>query len=201
MYNKGNGIMDKLLKDNCPNINKGGKLSVGNYIRYHEAETLFKIYPTLQVILKSLEVDLQNLKANSNIDDEIYTQAIGNHEGNSLPPIGSISDKTGNIAIRLRHNLYLDRKKLTKDINELSAVIDKLNYAITSMKTVQRLVLETYYWSEQNTWKQVIDVLNKEGYFMSRSKAVKVRSSAINYIVTVSKVTTEQYQFVMGLVE
>jgi hypothetical protein len=174
-------------------------MSVSNYIRYHEAERLFKLYPILQNILKSLQVDLQNVKIE--IDDEIYTQVVGNHDGSSLPPVGTISDKTANLAIRYRRNSGIEKHNRRVEINELSAVIDKLNCAITGMRTVQRLVLETYYWSEQNTWKQVVEVLNKNNYFMSKSKAAKIRNSGIEYIMTVSKITSEQYQFVMGLVE
>lgn len=172
---------------------------MSNYIRYHEAERLFKVYPTLKNILKCLQADLSHLK--SNIDDEIYTQVVGNRKDGSLPPAGAISDKTGEIAVRYKQNFYFERTKLRQDINQLSTVIDKLNYAITGMRAVQRLVLETYYWTEQNTWKQVIEVLNKHNYYMSESKAKRVRNSGINYIVTVSKITIEQYQFVMGLVE
>lgn len=173
-------------------------MSVSNYIRYHEAEDLVKIYPDLEVIINSLQADLCSLQ--NSIDDEIYTKTIGNRICDSVPPTGSISDKTGNLAIRYKQNLYNDSMQLKQDINTLSTVINKLNYAITGMKTVQRLVLETYYWTEQNTWKEVVEVLKDKQIYMSESKAKRTRNSAIGYIATVSKVTIEQYQFVMGLV-
>lgn len=174
-------------------------MSVSNYIRYHEAERLFKLYPILKTMQKNLQVNLENIEKNASIDDDIYSEAIGNRDGNSLPPTGSVSDKTGNLAIRYRRNLHLDAMKITQDIITLSAVIDQLAYTVTSMRDVQKLVLETYYWSEQNTWKQVMEVLNKAGHFMSKSKVVKLRNKGIEYIVTVSKITLEQYAAVMKI--
>lgn len=173
---------------------------MGEYIRYHEAERLFKIYPSLQVILKSLQADLDNI-SDPDKDDDIYSECMGNRNNGGLPHSGAISDTTSNVALRYRNTNRAEKTSLMQDINNLATVIDKLNYAITGMRTVQRLVLETYYWSEQNTWKQVVEVLKNEGHFMSQSKAIKIRNRGIQYIVTVSKITIKQYQFVMGMVE
>ncbi|MCX7773371.1 MAG: hypothetical protein N2376_09700 [Clostridia bacterium] len=172
---------------------------MGDFIRYHEAEKLFELLPTLQIVLKNLHTDLSSLKGN--IHDAIYSQVVGNHQGGSMPPTGSISDKTGNVAIRYRREAYLERTQIIADINELSTVIDKINFALSGMRSVQRLVLETYYWSENNTWKQVLEVLRQNSYFMSKSKATSIRNSAIEYIVSVARITYGQYTHVLDLIK
>ena len=169
-------------------------MSVSDYIRYHEAEKLFKLYPTLQIVLKSLQADLNNK------DEIIYSKVVGNRNMDSMPPGGSISDKTGNLAVAIENNP--ERAKIIQDVCELSTVIDKLTYAITSIKRVQKIILETYYWSEEEaTWKQVIEELTKNNLFMSISKAKKIRKSGIEYIAMVSKITIEQYNFVVDLLK
>lgn len=173
---------------------------MGDYIRYHEAEKLFKIYPTLQVIQKTLQTELSNI-CNADKDEEIYSECMGNRNGDGMPHSGAISDTTASVALRYKTANRREKIELRKEINDLGVVIEKLTCAITSMRYVQRLILETYYWTDQNTWKEVVEALKEKNIYMSESKAKRTRSCAIGYIATVSKVAIGQYQFVMGLVD
>lgn len=172
---------------------------MGDYIRYHEAERLFKLYPTLQTLQKTLQTELINI-SNANKDEDIYSESMGNRIIDGMPHSGGIPDKTASVAMKYQNANKREIIELRQDIIDLDTVIDKLTCVITSMGKIQILVLESYYWND-NTWQQVLDILSEHGYYMSESKARRVRKAAITYIATVSKITVEQYRLAVGLVE
>ncbi len=172
------------------------------YIRYHEAEKLFIMYPTLQSILESLQLNLKRITEDEEIDNTIYTLIMGNKRlDGTIPTIGNVSDSTGNLAVKIPINQKILAKEITKDILKLSIIIQKIELAKKSFSKKQTLVMELFYWgenSEKMTWGQVVRKTKPE---ISVTSAKKERNCAVNKIVSISKITLEDYNWIVKLVK
>lgn len=175
-------------------------MQILTYIRYHETEQLFKMYPTLKAILESLQIDLNSIEEQQTLDDDIYSECIGKHGEGIIPPIGHISDTTGNVAIRYKYEATIIGKQLKSDIIKLSSVIEKLDLGIKSLTELQKLILETYYWKESMTWKQVIEILKEHNFYKNKDQAMTERSKAINKIASIAKIDMDAFNWVIELV-
>jgi hypothetical protein len=172
-----------------------------DYIRYHEVEQLYKLYPTIKAILESLHIDLNMMQEQQNIDDDIYAECMGKHEeGSTIPPVGKVSDITGNIAIRHRLVSKLSAKEVKRDILELSAIIEKISVGINSLSKLQYLILEQYYW-ELKTWKQVSESLKEHNYYRNKDQCMMERQRGIKKIRDIAKIPIEKYAWVTELVK
>lgn len=173
------------------------------YIRYHEAERLFIMYPVLKSMLESLQICLQTSIERDSLDEDIYELCVGSHAGStSIPTVGNISDKTGNVAINYNKNLKITQKELKRDILLLSSVIQRINVARHSFSKLQAIILESYYWGERETWQGVVnEIKEKSPYTISIRQAKEERKKAINKIVSTSKITIDDYNLVLKLNE
>ncbi len=172
------------------------------YIRYHEAEKLFMMYPTLQSILKSLELNLQCITQGEEIDEEINSLIMGNKRLDGIiPTTGNVSDSTGNLAVKMPVKQKILAKELSKDIIKLSMIIQKINLAITKFSGKQTIIMQCFYWGEDGErlpWKQIIRKFNPK---ISLRNAKDERVKGLNKIVSISKITLEDYNWVIDLID
>lgn len=178
-----------------------------SYIHYHEVEKLFTAWPTLDGILESLLIDLMATRAKNGLgsdEDYIYTMSIGNKALDNMPPSGKISDSTGNIVANYLKVMRMDKRELKGELNEevfeVSIVIEKLNIAFRRLSPIRQKVLKLFYW-EKLKWKEVSVSLNESGGFMSESSAKIERRRGIEKMASILKVTQEDYESVMKLVD
>jgi len=168
------------------------------FIRYHEAEKLFMMYQTLQSILESLQLNLKGINEDNEIDDTIYALIMGNKRlDRTVPMIGNVSDSTGSLAVKIPINQKILAKEITKDVLKLSIIIQKIELAKKNFSKKQTLIMELFYWGE-NTWGQVV---NKIKPVISVTSAKKERNCAVNKIVSISKITVEDYNWIVKLVK
>ena len=179
-----------------------------NYIRYHEMEKLFAVWPELNAILQGILTELaiaRRLKGSTGTDDDyIYSLCIGNKVIDNMPPSGRISDTTGNIASSYEKIMRYDRRSVSTELKgdalEISLVIDKLQLASRRLNPLQRHVLELYYW-DGKTWTEIVEQIKAEGGYCSKGHVQNLRRLAMSKMANIIKIPIETYEFIMGIVE
>lgn len=177
------------------------------YISYIQTEDLLKVWSTIQGIKESLDRELSLYKYTSKMgsaDDYIYTKVIGNKVLSDTPPLGKISDNTGNTAINIENMWNEDMRSIKKRLMEekfcIDLVNDKLEIAYRRLSLIQQKILKLFYL-ENKTWAEVLEELKAEKYFFSKQQAQLQRRNGIYKIQSISKITVETYVSVIKLVE
>jgi hypothetical protein len=188
-----------------------------DYIRFDETEKLFKAWPLLEAILESLKVDMfiarsksQNKDNLASDEDYIEGMAYGNKSMSGIPPAGSVSDSTGNIAANYSKVMQQDKKtyveewkdfakEASKEYLIIAPVIEKLNIAFRQLTKVQQDILKLFYW-EKKVWKEVRACVSKGS---SESALKAERDRAIDKMAVILKNSMEYttYQKIMEMVE
>jgi hypothetical protein len=191
-----------------------------DYIRFHETEQLFKAWPLLDAILESLKVDLfvarsksQNKENLASDADYIEGMVFGNKEISGVPPVGSISDTTGNIAANYSKVMSQDKMKyaeewreFAKEVGEeyfiIAPVLDKLSIAFRNLTKLQQDILKLYYW-ENKVWKEVRASISTDKNYKSESALKTERDRAIDKMAVIlsNSMEYETYQKIMKMVE
>jgi len=183
----------------------GGVLK--SYIRYHEVETLYKAWPTLEGILESLCVDLKQLKSVKGIDTQdeyIYSLTMRARALNDTPRAGGLTDTTGNIAISyseiMQHELKDVKHELREEYFVIATVLDKLVIAYKRLAPLVRVILEAYYW-DNKTWDEIVSELEPKDQYISKAQAQRYRKAGMEKMRVILKVTVEDYKIIMRLVD
>lgn len=172
-----------------------------DYIRYHEAEKLIKLYPLMGAILESLQLNLELINQQEALDEDIYALCMGKHGEGIIPPKGTVTDITGNVAVAFRRTSKVEAKELTRDILLLSVVMSNIRIGLNSLVSLQRQVIELYYWGEPKTWAEVVMALNEQGKYVSVSQAKRIREHGIKRFIKTAKITVEVYREAMEIME
>jgi hypothetical protein len=190
------------------------------YIRFHETEQLFKAWPVLEAILESKKVDLLMARSKSRnkenlASDEDYIEGMvfGNKDISGVPPVGSISDTTANIAANYSKVMRQDKAKYADEWREfaeevgeeyfvIAPVLDKLRIAFKSLTNMQQNILKLYYW-ENKVWKEVRASISTDKNYKSESGLKAERDRAIDKMAVILKNSMEYaaYDKIMGMVE
>lgn len=178
-----------------------------SYIRYHEVETLYKAWPTLEGILESLCVDLKQLKSVKGIDTQgeyIYSLTMRTRGYDDMPKGERLTDKTGELAVSysdiMRHELKDVKHELKYEYFLIATVLDKLEIAYKRLAPLVRAILELYYW-DNKTWEEIVSELEPQGQYISKSQAQRYRKAGIEKMRVILKVTVEDYNKIMELVD
>lgn len=188
-----------------------------DYIRFDETEKLFKAWPLLEAILESLKVDMfiarsksQNKENLASDEDYIEGMVYGNKSMSGIPPVGSVSDSTGNIAANYSKVMQQDKKTYSEEWKDfakeaskeyliIAPVIEKLNIAFRNLTKLQQDILKLFYW-ENKVWKEVRASVSKGS---SESALKAERDRAIDKMAVILKNSMEYitYQKIMEMVE
>lgn len=191
-----------------------------DYIRFHETEQLFKAWPLLDAILESKKVDLLMARSKSrnkenlaSDTDYIEGMVFGNRPISGVPPVGSISDTTGNIAANYSKVMSQDKMKYADEWRELAEevggeyfviapVLDKLGIAFKNLSNLQQTILKLYYW-DNKVWKEVRASISTDRSYKSESGLKAERGKAINKMAVILKnsMEYETYKRIMQMVE
>ena len=178
-----------------------------SYIRYHEVETLYKAWPTLEGILESLCVDLKQLKSVKGIDTQgeyIYSLTMRTRGYDDMPKGERLTDKTGELAVSysdiMRHELKDVKHELKYEYFLIATVLDKLEIAYKRLAPLVRAILELYYW-DNKTWEEIVSELEPQGQYISKSQAQRYRKAGVEKMRVILKVTVEDYNKIMELVD
>lgn len=190
-----------------------------NYIRFHEAEQLFKAWPLLKAILESKSVDrMTALKMSMNDEnlatDEDYIESLSyNKSITELSHTGKINDTTGNIAANYSKAMHYDKTKYAEEWKEfaqevgeeyfiIASVLDKLSIAFRNLSKLQQDILKLYYW-ENKVWKEVRASISTEKNYKSESALKTERDRAIDKMAVILSNSMEYstYERIMKMVE
>lgn len=173
-----------------------------NYIRYHEAEYLFKKHHTLEAILESLSRELNSFSKELDTD-YIEGALFGGGDGVNVQS-NKISDSTSRIAIGYDHDINKDyfatKAEIKVELNLISIILDKLNIAYRQIPHIQQDILKLYYWEEKN-WDEVIDSIKKTRGFIVKKTAQRYRTLGIENIKTIAKIDIDSYQQVVKFLD
>lgn len=176
------------------------------YISYIQTENLLRNWTTIQGMKESLQIELTKLeKTNAEGKDEyILSQVLGNRVLSDTPPSGKISDTTGNVATSykkiLNQDYYTTLEEIRKDKYYVDIVDDKLNIAFKRLPRTQGRILKLFYL-ECKTWAEVLDELKSDKCYFTKQQAQRRRREGIYKIQSISKITTDDYNHVIKLVE
>ena len=191
-----------------------------DYIRFHEAELLFKAWPLLEAIMESKKVDLLMARSKSrnkdnlaSTDDYILSLSYGNKPLSDTPPTGKISDTTGNIAANYSKVMSQDKARYAEEWRKfadevggeyfvIAPVLDKLRIAYKSLSNLQQTILKLYYW-EGKVWKEVRTSISTDRSYKSESGLKMERDKAIDKMAVILKnsMEYETYEKIMKMVE
>lgn len=175
------------------------------YMRYHETEKLFTVWPELEAILESLSFDLMAVRAKDSMgtdEDYIYSLCIGNKVIDNMPHTGRISDSTYNVTTNYGKLARCDRRmvktELTSEALEISIVIDKLQLAFRRLSPLQREILALYYW-DKKTWKEIAEAIKTDRQFYSIRQFQEKRYKGIEKMTRIMKVSIETYVHIVKI--
>ena len=175
-----------------------------NYIRYHEAEYLFRKHHTLEAILECLSSELKHYS--KELDSEYITgSSLGTGQNEIFIQSNKISDKTysiasSNYADSINTNYLNAKAEIREDITIISMVLDKLNISFRRLSCIQQEILRLYYWDEK-TWDEVIDAIKPKRSYISKGQAQRYRKSGIEKIRTICMIDIESYKKVVKLLD
>ena len=172
-----------------------------DYIRYHEAEKLIKLYPLMQSTLESLQLNLDLLNQQEAIDEDIYALCMGKHGEGIIPPKGTVTDITGNVAGAFRRASPVETRGSTRATILLSGGTNNINIGLNSLIGLQRQIIELYYWGEASTWLEVVAALKEQGKYVSISQAKRIRVQGMERFLKAAKITVEVYNEVIKVME
>jgi len=167
------------------------------YITYPQTEELLKCYPKLKSYLKNLQLELERLfreGKNDDIDpDEImYSLSIGNRVVNDMPhAMPTPGDKMTNIVITKDRIIEEEMRNRMTDINTIGEVVEKISNTLECLTTQEKQIIEFKYF-ESMVWK---DILKTTKAFVEERQAKQQRRVAIEKMLPLLRITTEQFEF------
>lgn len=179
------------------NQRQGGKAV--EYIRTHEVEKLFELWPYLEAIYQQIAGEKYK---DTDRDACIYSLAIGNKPMDNMPPAGKISDPTSNIAttyfqVMVRELRFVARQQ-KNEILLIATVIDRLEYAFHRLSFLQQKILPLYYW-DKLPWKEISQQVSLEGRYISQNAAQEMRRKGIEKMATDIEMPNYKYDRLMNI--
>jgi len=167
------------------------------YIKQKQVEGLLKSYSLLTAILNSLHVELQAAYVTEPDSDEgevIYALVVGNRRLDGMPkPPYVMSDKTCNVAFIYKqvsaHTTNAIIKRLSRDILQISTVLEKLDIAIDSLNKEQRKAIDKYYLNKEP--------VVRSGNLNDERRMKRERRNALDIIAKVMRLSMDRYFEVM----
>jgi len=123
-------------------------------LTFKEVETLLRLYPRMQGLLKSLQIDLQTIELSTGLESEesvIYGMAAGGRKLDGLPhpPEGNTSDKTAKVALSYRKVMDRDKHRtameIVHDISIITMWLDKIDSALATLDEKARKIVTDFY--------------------------------------------------------
>lgn len=191
-----------------PNEQFPSKGGIGlDYISYQEAERLFEIWPLLERIKQSSEMEfkmIEDMKNGESIDDWIYSLSVGNKILDGIPHQPTASSPTERVTLNYQkiigQELFESNEEIKKEIMLLSLIDAKLKIAFDGLSPLQQKILKLFYW-EKKTWAEILSQLAAEKEYLSRHQAQVQRNEAIRRLAITSRITTKVYEDVMRIIE
>lgn len=173
------------------------------YVSYKETETLFKAWPTLQQIKKSIATELKIIETMS-VDELIYTLSVGNKVFDGLPiPKHSHSSTTENVALNyeqlVNKQLLEARDDIKQELVILCIVDEKLKIAYDGLSKLQQSILDMFYW-QKLTWAEILSCLDMDKEYISRYQAQTLRQDAIRKIMITSRISMWLHTSIMDII-
>lgn len=170
-------------------------------IRPEEMKTLIKSLPVIKAAHDSIKSELERLV--ENIDDSIYAACMnGLGSGGGIPPNGSVSDKTGKIALGIRYSNRTDIKQLQNDTNLLQSIIENIDSGMKVLTYNQKLIISLYYKENgKGIWKEVIRGLKEKEIFFNERHIRRIFEYGIRQMISAAQITVDTYQEVMEIME
>lgn len=159
-------------------------------IRPEEMKYLLKNLQILKAAHDSMKRGLDSLAAD--VDGEIYSACMnGPVTGGGLPGIGTISDKTGRIAINLDYSSRENVKQFQRDINLLANVIESVHAGMEVLTNIQKSILRLRYPEDgsKSAWKDITSELN-----ISISHIRKIFDYSITRMISASQISVDTFQ-------
>lgn len=168
-------------------------------IRPEEMKHIIKTLPVIKAARDSIKAELERLV--ENIDDSIYSACMnGSGSGGGIPSTGSVSDKTGEIALKIRHSNRADIKQLQNDLNLLQSIIDSIDSGMKVLTYNQKLIISLYYKENgKGIWKEVIRGLKEKEIFFNERHIRRIFEYGIRQMITATQVTIETYKEVIEI--
>lgn len=177
------------------------------HISYMQLENLIRNWENIKSLRESLLLSIRAFNAGPDqkeVDDYIYTKVIGNKALSDTPPSGRISDTTGDTSNCYEENIKKDYSNSLKCLeNErlyVEIVLDKLDIAFRRLTTVQQEIIKLFYVKEM-TWAEVMEELSEQKQYITKRQAQRQRRSSIEQMQSISRISTDVYSCVIGLME
>lgn len=172
------------------------------YIGYSQIENLLSQYTALRALLDNLKIETNRIYREHKTgqyteDDILYSMAVGNHVLTDMPAAYGASP--GDKELRIIHAKDKLMAEMMgdnlNDINVIGETLDMLTGALMMLPAEDRRILTGKY-CENMTWKQIAIELCAE-----RETLIKKRRAAIERLQTVLRVTADQYDHCIKMIE
>lgn len=170
-------------------------------IRPEEMKTLIKSLPVIKAAHDSIKSELDRLV--ENIDDSIYAACMnGSGSGGGIPSNGSVSDKTGKIALKIQYSTRSDIKQLQRDVVILGDIIGGVGCSLKILTKMQRQIITLYYKETgKSSWSEVSKELKEQGIYFNDRHIRRIFEYGIRQMITATQITVDTYQEVMEIMD
>ena len=171
------------------------------YIGYSDVEALLRDYRSLKSLLYNHQIELQRIwrdpqNSDINENDILYSLTIGNKVLSDMPHITrSPGDKEISIIDRKDKMIQGEIRDKIQTINTIGEVIEKLESAMRSLSLEKQAIITDFYF-EGWTWGEIAGKMASE-----RDALRDRRKDAIRQIVSIIRVTKEQFAFCVNKLE
>lgn len=165
-------------------------------LTFQEVENLLQLYPRLQGLLKSLQIDLQAIEWSRSLESDeavIYAMATGGRklDGLPYPPEGNTSDKTASVAMAYRKAMERDRKRtaweIRYDLDIVNMWLEKIDIALSLLGERERQIVTEFYICGKDYSEIIAEIP------MSRSWFFEIKKRAIKQIMPLMKIAVEEF--------
>lgn len=170
-------------------------------IRPEEMKNLIKTLPVIEAAHESIKSELYRLA--EDIDGNIYSACMsGSGSGGSIPSTGSVSDKTGKIALKIQYTTRSDIKQLQSDINLIWNIIVSVNNSFKILTKLQKTIMKLRYpGGSELPWKDVGSELKNEDVFFSVSHIKRIHDYSIKLMISAAQISVESYNGVIEIMD
>ncbi|HEX2925071.1 MAG TPA: hypothetical protein VHP38_02235 [Ruminiclostridium sp.] len=157
---------------------------------------LIKDLPLMNAAYESMKLGVESFV--NDIDDRIYSACIQGSSGGGIPAVGSISDKTGKIALQINYSSRDDIKQLQADIVTLKNVIDSVGNALKILTQTQKLIMDLRYPGngEESAWKDVAAELT-----FSIGHIRKIFDYSVKRMIIAAQISVDTYLEVLQIMD
>ncbi|MDO7787146.1 hypothetical protein [Desulforamulus aquiferis] len=157
---------------------------------YKKVCNLLNDYNVIQARIRNIDLDLARMPKEDTPEEAIEGMYYSRVQDGGPPASGGVSDRTSTVAqkwieefIEVNSALHKHRRTLEVERKQLSSIISKIDNAMGCLESMQREIVEMFYFKKMSWPKITIELHKKYGVYYSERHCKRIRTEAVVYMV------------------